>query len=49
MEHLKVNKNKCKKAMSQELYATDREYELVKKGVPFREAYKLTSKNYKWL
>lgn len=37
---LKVNKDNCKKAMSSELYATEKVYSLVKKGKSFREAYK---------
>ncbi len=35
-----INKEKCKSAMTQELYATKKIYELVKKNIPFREAYK---------
>lgn len=35
-----VNKDQCKAAMTSELYATEKAYEMVKKGVPFREAYK---------
>ncbi len=42
---LKVNKENCKKAMSKELYATEKVYELVKKGKSFREAYKEVKKN----
>ena len=34
-----INEGTCKKAMSGELYATEEAYELVKKGIPFREAY----------
>jgi len=41
---LKVNKENCKKAMTKELYATDKVYELVKKGKSFREAYKEVKK-----
>ena len=40
---IKVNKDKCEKAMSKEIYATEEAYKLVKKGVPFREAYKHVS------
>ena len=42
---LEVNEEKCKKAISVELYATDIVNELVKKGVPFREAYNRIAKN----
>jgi argininosuccinate lyase len=40
---MKVNKNHCERAMSDELFATERVYDLVKKGVPFREAYQQVS------
>ncbi len=33
-------------AMSEELYATEEAYELVKKGIPFREAYQTVAKKY---
>jgi argininosuccinate lyase len=46
MEKVKVNSKKCKKAMTRELYATGKAYELIKKGVPFREAYQEISKQY---
>jgi len=37
---LTVDKEKCKKACLPELFSTDYAYDLVAKGVPFREAYK---------
>ncbi len=40
MEGLKVNEEKCRTAMTPELYATEKALQLVKKGVPFREAYR---------
>lgn len=43
---LKVQKSSCEKAMTKELYATEEAYKLVKKGVPFREAYKQVAKSY---
>ena len=43
---LKVNKETCKKAMTEELYATEKTYELINKNVPFRDAYKEISKQY---
>lgn len=46
-ENLKVNKENCNKAMTEELYATEEVYKLVKKGIPFRKAYKIISKKYK--
>ena len=42
--NLKVSKERCKKAMTKELYATERAHVLVEKGVPFRDAYKLVSR-----
>ena len=43
---LKVDKEKCKAAMSEELYATENAYKLVKEGKPFRDAYKAVSEKY---
>jgi len=45
--HLKVNSKDCKKGLTKELYATHKVYDLVKKGVPFREAYREISDHYK--
>ncbi|MEA2036748.1 MAG: argininosuccinate lyase [Nanoarchaeota archaeon] len=42
---LKVNKANCEKAMTKELYATEKVYELVSKGLSFREAYKNVKKS----
>ena len=44
-EHLSVNTKKCEKAMTDELFATKKVYDLVEAGVPFREAYRKISKN----
>jgi len=41
-----INQEVCKKAMSEELYATEEAYKLVKKGIPFREAYKKISEKF---
>lgn len=43
---LKINEEKCKDAMSKELYATQEVYYLVKKGMSFRDAYKQVSQSY---
>jgi len=43
---LKVNKEKCQKALTEEVYATEKVYQLVKKGMPYREAYQKISKKY---
>jgi argininosuccinate lyase len=42
-----VNEEKCKEAMTDELYATKKAYKLVKEGTPFRDAYKKVSQEYK--
>ncbi len=39
-ENLTVNEAACKNAMTEDLYATEKVYELVKQGMSFREAYK---------
>lgn len=38
-QNLSVNELKCKSAMTDELFATEKVYELVKSGIPFRDAY----------
>ncbi|MAE42828.1 argininosuccinate lyase [Candidatus Woesearchaeota archaeon] len=44
LSKINVNKKKCKKAMTSELFATEEAYKLIKQGIPFREAYKKVSK-----
>jgi argininosuccinate lyase len=39
-DHLEVNAERCEMGLTEEVHATERVYELVKKGVPFREAYR---------
>jgi argininosuccinate lyase len=46
LEKLKINEANCKRAMTSELYATKKAYDLVKKGMPFREAYRRISKEF---
>lgn len=46
LKNLKINKEKCKKAMTKDLFATEKVYDLIRKGVTFRDAYKKISKNY---
>jgi len=43
---MQINEEKCKKAMTNELYATEEAYKLVQKGMPFREAYKEVGKRF---
>ena len=47
IQGLMVNEENCQKAMTDELYATEEVYKLVKEGVPFREAYKQVSRQYR--
>ncbi len=42
-----VNRESCTEAMTDELYATERAYDLVKEGVPFREAYRRVAEKLK--
>ena len=46
MKGLGVNKARCKAAMTEELYAAQKAHELVKKGVPFRDAYRKVGGKY---
>ena len=45
-KNLEVNQEKCKNALSSELYATAEVYKLVEKGMSFREAYREIAKKY---
>jgi len=44
--NLKGNKEKCSRALTEDIYATEKVYELVKRDTPFREAYKTISEKY---
>lgn len=44
--HLQVKEQKLKSAMTEELFATDKVYELVKEGLSFRDAYAAIKKLY---
>jgi len=44
IDNLKVNKENCAKAMTSELFATEEVFKLVKKGIPFRDAYQKVAK-----
>lgn len=46
LDKLKINAEKCKAAMTSELYATEEAYKLVKQGMPFREAYQQIGRKY---
>ena len=44
INELVVNEKRCEEALSEEIYATEKAYKLVEKGVPFRSAYKIVAK-----
>ncbi len=46
VKNLKADKEKCEQGLIPEIYATNEVYLLVKKGVPFRQAYHEISKKY---
>ena len=46
LENLKVNAKRCQEGLTKEVYATEEVYRFVKRGVPFRDAYKRVSKQY---
>jgi len=43
--NLKVDKENCQKACTEEIYSVKKAFDLVKKGTPYREAYQKISKN----
>jgi len=43
---IEVNKINCQNALTDELFTVEKVYRLVLKGIPFRDAYKIISKNY---
>jgi argininosuccinate lyase len=45
IEHLEVDEAKCRQACTPEIYATEAAYNLVKKGMPFRDAYRKVARN----
>lgn len=45
IRNLKVDQPQCEKAMSTDLFATEKAYELVKQGVPFRDAYQQVARS----
>ena len=44
---MSVDKKAASEMMDDEIFATNRVYELVKKGVPFREAYRIVAEKFK--
>ncbi|MFH0978253.1 MAG: argininosuccinate lyase [Candidatus Woesearchaeota archaeon] len=47
LNNLSVDKAKCKKALTRKVYATEHAFALVKKGVPFRDAYNIIAQKLK--
>ena len=45
-EKLSVNEENCRRAMTNELFATEKAYRLVKQGMPFRDAYLTIAKEF---
>ena len=45
-EELEVDREKCKAGMTPEVFATHEAYELIQKGVPFREAYRRVAEKF---
>lgn len=45
-DNLSVNQEKCRAAMTEELFATEQAYQLVKQGIPFREAYQTIARKF---
>ncbi len=43
-QHLRVNAAACQQAMTDDLFATHKVYELVQQGMPFRDAYRQVAK-----
>jgi argininosuccinate lyase len=43
---MKIDEKKCKEALTKEIYAAEEAYKLVKKGIPFREAYEKVSRKF---
>lgn len=44
---IKINEDYCKKALTDELFATEKAYQLVKDGMPFREAYRKVGEKFR--
>jgi argininosuccinate lyase len=43
---LSVSREACEASLSEEIFLTERAYELVKQGVPFRTAYQRVANDY---
>jgi argininosuccinate lyase len=47
VDSLRVDRKRCRAAMTPELFATQEAYELVMQGIPFRDAYRTVAKRFK--
>ena len=45
-ENLSVNEDNCRRAMTDELFVTEKAYRLVRQGMPFRDAYLAVAKEF---
>ncbi len=46
VDDLKVDEERCKASLTDEVFSTHKVYELVQQGIPFREAYKIIASQY---
>lgn len=46
LKNVKVNEENCRSALVPEVYATEKVYDLVREGIPFRDAYRIISKEF---
>jgi argininosuccinate lyase len=44
--NIDIDEDKCKKALTEELYSVEKVADLVKKGISFRDAYNRVGKHY---
>ena len=47
LSEISINKQKCEEGLTEEIFATQKVYELVEKGIPFRSAYRIIAKEFK--
>ncbi len=46
VENIKIDAGACRKGLTEDVLATEKVYDLVKRGVPFRDAYRMVGKRY---
>jgi len=47
IENLAIDADRCRAGLTEEIHATEKVYELVRQGMPFREAYRKIAERYK--